>query len=152
MTKDGAEFHQNFSSSSSSSPSSSITTINNTVFTIDPLYDVLWCFDVTNKKILCFNILASKTVNSTAIFKSDITLPNRNVMSVSRSHACLNVLACLDTLASAQGALESCFEYEVKSNKSANTKTPSVASDSGKDSRESRKICRFEAFGGNCQH
>lgn len=144
MLKETNEFHTNFSSSSSSSPSSSITAINNTIFTIDPLYDVLWCFDVSNKKIMCFNILASKALgNTSAIFKSDVTLPNKNTVNITRCHACLNVLACLDTLAYAQNSLDSCFEAEskVKSSKSSTV-------ESAKDSKENRKVCRFEAFGG----
>lgn len=145
FAKDNNDFHQNFSSSSSSSPSNSITPLNNTVFTIDPLYDVLWCFDVTNRKVLCFNILASKTMTPTAIYKSDITLPKKNILNVTRSHACLNVLASLDTLARAQNVLEYCFEAESKLKSSK----PSVSSESTiKESKESRKICRFEAFGG----
>jgi RCR-type E3 ubiquitin transferase len=130
---------------SSSSSSSSISTVNNTIFTIDPLYDVLWCFDVLNKKVLCFNILASKAMSHVgAIFKSDITLPNKNVVNVTRVHSCLNVLACLDTLAYAQNSLDTCFESDTKEKNSKALST----SESSKDSKESRKICRFEAFGG----
>lgn len=146
--KDSGDFHQ-FPSSASSSPSSSITAISNTIFTIDPLYDVLWCFDVLSKKILCFNILASKVIgNASAIFKSDMTLPNKNVMSVTRVHACLNVLACLDTLACAQNSLDTCFDADSKI-RIAKTPSvePSVATNS-KDSKETKKICRFEGFGG----
>lgn len=107
---------------------------------MDPLYDVLWCFDATNKKILCFNILACQAT-SAAIFKADITLPNKNDITITRSHACLNVLACLDTLANAQNSLDTCFELEPK------TKSPKSV-ESKESSKESRKICRFEAFGG----
>lgn len=130
--------------STSSSPSSSITAISNTVFTIDPLYDVLWCFDVVNKKMLCFNILASKALgDAAAIFKSDVTLPNKNIVNITRVHACLNVLACLDTLACAQNSLDTCFESDTKA-KSLKVQVVEAA----KDSKETRKICRFEAFGG----
>lgn len=130
--------------STSSSPSSSITAISNTIFTIDPLYDVLWCFDVINKKILCFNILASKALgNAAAVFKSDVTLPNKNIVNITRVHACLNVLACLDTLAYAQNSLDSCFEVDAKAKV---TKVQAV--EASKDGKETRKICRFEAFGG----
>lgn len=142
--RDSGDFHQ-FSSSASSSPSSSITAISNTIFTIDPLYDVLWCFDVMNKKILCFNILASKINGSaSAICKSDMTLPNRNVVNVTRVHACLNVLACLDTLACAQNTLDSCFEFDTKVRGMA--KVPAI--EPPKDCKETKKICRFENFGG----
>ena len=139
MLKESSDLH-----STSSSPSSSITAISNTIFTIDPLYDVLWCFDVINKKILCFNILASKALgNAGAIFKSDVTLPNKNIVNVTRVHACLNVLACLDTLAYAQNSLDSCFESDIKA------KTSKIQLvETAKDSKETRKICRFEAFGG----
>lgn len=145
--KESSEFHQ-FPSSASSSPSTSITTaISNTIFTIDPLYDVLWCFDVMSKKVLCFNILASKVSgNSSAILKSDMTLPNKNVVHVTRVHACLNVLACLDTLAYAQNSLDTCFEVDAKARI---TKTPSIEpTTSLKDCKETKKICRFEGFGG----
>lgn len=143
VLKESNEFNQ-FSSSASSSPSSSITAISNTIFTIDPLYDVLWCFDVINKKIMCFNILASKAMgHASAIFKSDVTLPNKNIVNVTRVHACLNVLACLDTLAYAQNFLDSCFEPDAKG------KSSKIASiELAKDSKETRKVCRFEAFGG----
>lgn len=144
--KDSGDFHQ-FPSSATSSPSTSITAISNTIFTIDPLYDVLWCFDVLSKKVLCFNILASKVIGSaSAIFKSDMTLPNKNVMSVTRVHACLNVLACLDTLACAQSSLDTCFDVDTKARI---TKVPSIEpSAPPKDSKETKKICRFEGFGG----
>lgn len=139
MLKESNEFH-----SASSSPSSSVTAISNTIFTIDPLHDVLWCFDVINKKVLCFNILASKTAgHAGAIFKSDVTLPNKNVVNITRVHACLNVLACLDTLAYAQNSLDTCFESDAKAK---TTKVQLV--EALKDSKETRKICRFEAFGG----
>lgn len=139
MLKESSDLH-----STSSSPSSSMTAVSNTIFTIDPLYDVLWCFDVINKKILCFNILASKALgHAGAIFKSDVTLPNKNIVNITRVHACLNVLACLDTLAYAQNSLDTCFESETK------PKTAKVQSvEAVKDSKETRKICRFEAFGG----
>lgn len=128
--------------SSSSSPSSSITAVSNTIFTIDPLYDVLWCFDVINRKVMCFNILASSTQGHATIFKSDVTLPNKNV-NITRGHACLNVLACLDTLAFAQNSLDTCFEVETKTKGNK-----AFLGESTKDCKESRKICRFEAFGG----
>ena len=129
--------------SESSSSSSSVTAVSNTIFTIDPLYDVLWCFDVINRKVLCFNILASNTQgHGNAIFKSDVTLPNKNV-NITRVHACLNVLACLDTLAFAQNSLDTCFEVDAKTKG-----TKSHVGEVAKDSKESRKICRFEAFGG----
>ena len=130
--------------STSSSPSSSATAIGSTIFTIDPLYDVLWCFDMTNKKVLCFNILASRTLGqSRAIFKSDVTLPSKNVFNITRVHACLNVLACLDILACEQNNLDICFESETKIK---GTKVQMM--ESSKDIKESRKVCRFEAFGG----
>lgn len=142
--KDSSDFHQ-FPSSATSSPSTSMTAISNTIFTIDPLYDVLWCFDVMSKKILCFNILASKVSgNASAIFKSDMTLPNKNIVQVTRVHACLNVLACLDTLAGAQNSLDTCFEVDAKARV---TKTPSIEPQL-KDCKETKKICRFENFGG----
>lgn len=129
--------------STSSSPSSSITAVSNTIFTIDPLYDVLWCFDVINRKVLCFNILASNTQGpANAIFKSDVTLPNKNV-NITRVHACLNVLACLDTLTFAQNCLETCFEVDAKAKGTRNH-----LGEVPKDTKETRKICRFEAFGG----
>jgi RCR-type E3 ubiquitin transferase len=130
------------SQSTSSSPSSATT--SKTIFAIDPLYDVLWCFDVAKMKMLCFNILASKSLGQTeAIFKSDVALPNKNVINVTRVHACLNVLACLDTLAFAQNSLDTCFESSIKKK---NVKTQMI--ESTKDSKETKKICRFEAFGG----
>lgn len=139
MLKESSEFQ-----STSSSPSSSTTAISNTIFTIDPLYDVLWCFDVINKKVLCFNILASKTLgHSGAIFKSDVTLPNKNIFNITRVHACLNVLACLDILACEQNSLDTCFEPEAKIKG-----TKVQLAEASKDSKETRKICRFEAFGG----
>lgn len=129
--------------SSSSSPSSSVASVSNTIFTFDPLYDVLWCFDVVKKKMLCFNILASKAhCNSGSIFKSDVTLPNKSSVNVTRAHACLNVLACLDTLACVQSSLDSCFESDEKSK---SIKSNSV--DTTRDSKETRKITRFETFG-----
>lgn len=128
--------------SSSSSLSSSITTVNNTIFTIDPLYDVLWCFDVINRKVLCFNILASNIQGHATIFKSDVTLPNKNV-NITRGHACFNILACLDTLAFAQNSLDTCFEVETKRKGAKSSLGEPI-----KDCKESRKICRFEAFGG----
>lgn len=140
MLKESSEFQ-----SASSSPSSSTTAISNTIFTIDPLYDVLWCFDVLNKKILCFNILASKTLgHSGAIFKSDVTLPNKNIFSITRVHACLNVLACLDILACEQNSLDTCFEPDAAKIKGSKIQLVEAS----KDSKESRKLCRFEAFGG----
>lgn len=60
MLKDPSDL--NDLNSSSSSPSSPIAAASNTIFTIDPLYDVLWCFDVINRKVLCFNILTEKRV------------------------------------------------------------------------------------------
>lgn len=130
--------------SSSSSPSSLITDVSNTIFTIDPLYDVLWCFDVIKKKILCFNILASKACGyGDAIFKSEVTMPNKNVVDITRVHACLNVLACLDTLAYAQDSLDYCFESSDKT-KSTNIQPVEVS----RDSKEACKVCRFDAFGG----
>jgi RCR-type E3 ubiquitin transferase len=134
--------------SSSSSPStSSITSVNNTVFTFDPLYDVLWGFDVTRKTVMCFNILASKVLSkkSNAIFKADITLPKKNTVDVTRVQACLNILACLDTLALDANILDSCFEADsskLKQHKNVETV------DSLKESKETKKICRFDAFGG----
>lgn len=130
--------------SSSSSPSSSTTDVSNTIFTIDPLYDVLWCFDVIKKKVLCFNILANKACGyGGAIFKSDVTLPNKNIVNITRVHACLNVLACLDTLAFAQDSLDYCFE---SSNQTKSTNIQLMEATG--DSKESCKVCRFEAFGG----
>lgn len=144
LSSSGTERMLKESSSASSSPSTSITAISNTIFTIDPLYDVLWCFDVINKKVLCFNILASKALgNAGAIFKSDVTLPNKNIVSITRVHACLNVLACLDTLAYAHNSLDTCFESDAKV-KSAKVQLVEAS----KDSKEMHKICRFEAFGG----
>lgn len=148
--KDSGDFHP-FPSSTSSSPSTSITAISNTIFTIDPLYDVLWCFDVMSKKILCFNILASKVAgNASAIFKSDMTLPNKNIVHVTRVHACLNVLACLDTLAYAQNSLETCFEVDAKARvtKTPTSIEPPSTTTTTKDCKETKKICRFEGFGG----
>ncbi|CRK91253.1 CLUMA_CG004933, isoform A [Clunio marinus] len=130
-------------STSSSSPLSSYIGTCNIIFAIDPLYDVLWCFDVVNKKIMCFNIIASKVAdNVKAIFKSDVTFPKKNLFNVTRVHACLNVLACFDTLASAQNSLNTCFESSKK--KSLKTIVPEIL----KDNKETKKICRFEAFGG----
>ena len=123
-----------FPPSTSSSPSTSMTAISNTIFTMDPLYDVLWCFDVLSKKVLCFNILASKVNgNASAIFKSDMTLPNKNILSVTRVHACLNVLACLDTLAYAQNSLDTCFDTKAKISKTLSTENPIL-----KDSKETK--------------
>lgn len=146
LSSSGTERTLNKSSElASSSPSQhSPSAISNTIFTIDPLYDVLWCFDISSKKVLCFNILASKASGpSGAIFKSDVALPNKNVYNITRVHACLSVLACLDILASEQSSLDTCFEFD---GKIKSTKVELM--DSSKDCKESRKICRFEAFGG----
>lgn len=138
VLKESSDTISNSSSPSSSSAASAIKLI----FTMDPLYDVLWCFDIINKKIMCFNILASKSSSPNgAIFKSDVCLPKKNIVSVTKVHACLNILACLDTLAYAQGSLDTCFEAETKTSKNHTI-------EASKDCKESRKMCRFEAFGG----
>ncbi|KAL9885814.1 MYC binding protein highwire isoform 2-T2 [Glossina fuscipes fuscipes] len=115
-------------------------------FAMDPWYNVLWVYDSNNRKILCYNVLASEiplvTQNSSnyrALLTPELSLPNKQDCHISRLHASLNLLACLDVLTSAQDVIPSCFEDVAPKEDNQN-----------KDAKDSQYqvVNRFDNFGG----
>ncbi|XP_011290756.1 E3 ubiquitin-protein ligase highwire [Musca domestica] len=110
------------SPSSPKAASSSAATINDKsysklAFAMDPMYDILWVYDCNQKKVLSYNVLASEiqqtgmnSSNYRALLTPELSMPNKFDSKISRLHASLNLLACLDVLTSAQDVIPACFE------------------------------------------
>ncbi|XP_033631426.1 E3 ubiquitin-protein ligase MYCBP2-like isoform X2 [Asterias rubens] len=77
---------------------------------LDPLYNVLWCFQPSTGTITCHSVIKPcvrpiPTLPSTAsVLTPELALPSTPSILVSRSHCALHMLACLDTLTASQEA------------------------------------------------
>lgn len=89
---------------------------------LDSIYNVLWSFDPFSQKISRYNIIATEMRNGMGsatsegtieagkdsqsslprVLNPELSLPSKSVVMISRSHAALHLLSCLDTLTSAQ--------------------------------------------------
>uniref|UniRef100_T1JCF5 RCR-type E3 ubiquitin transferase n=1 Tax=Strigamia maritima TaxID=126957 RepID=T1JCF5_STRMM len=76
---------------------------------LDPIYDVLWAHNPHTNQINCYNVVASEAqrFNSESfsmpdVLSPELALPVHNACTVTRSHAALHLLGCLDTLNIAQ--------------------------------------------------
>lgn len=81
-------------------------------YALDPCYGVLYVFDAIAKKMLCYNVIASEIPNNVeysanlkAILSSDLALPQKSDVQITRGLASINLLACLDILTSAQDSM-----------------------------------------------
>ncbi|XP_023291814.2 E3 ubiquitin-protein ligase highwire [Lucilia cuprina] len=115
-------------------------------FAMDPMYNVLWVYDSNQKRVLSYNVLASEIMatavncsNYHALLTPELSLPNKFDSRISRLHASLNLLACLDVLTSAQDVIPACFEDV----------TPKEANQN-KDTKDNQYqvVNRFDNFGG----
>lgn len=72
---------------------------SNTISCLDPLYNVVWCYQPRSHAMVCYNAVSSETrVPDPPILSSELALPVVANCFVTRAQAALHLLCCLDTL------------------------------------------------------
>lgn len=117
------------------------TIVTQKAFALESSYGNLWMFDGATKTFHFYNVIASE-MNSCrgdhirAILTPELALPLYSDGEISRHMASMNLLACLDILATASDVIPGCFEAAVL--------LPAKA----KEALDYQALCRFENLGG----
>ncbi|KAG7189524.1 hypothetical protein KM043_017215 [Ampulex compressa] len=112
---------------------------SNSAACLDPLYNVIWTFNLINNEISLYNIISADTRTipglEVSILSPGLALPVVPNCFITRSQAAMHLLACLDTLTQAQNENLTIVE-EVKCKQSTRTNEDFVT------------VSRFDSHGG----
>ncbi|CAH1777009.1 unnamed protein product [Owenia fusiformis] len=111
----------------------------------DPVFDTLWAYSPINHEVSCYNVISPDVrklhmsgSEISSILSPELAVPVRMGTFSTRAHAALHMLACLDTLTTAQQLNLSVYEEDKE--KRIQTKTYSK--------EDYAVVNRFESHGG----